>query len=73
MEISSPADVNITKKVEQKLNNYGPLIRSLQIMYPQYKFQMVPIVIGALGYIPKFLEMYIHQLGFHKIETEKLV
>ena len=66
IEISWPADVNITKKV-------GPLIRNLQIMYPHYKFQMVPIVIGALGYIPKCLEMYIHQLGFNKIETEKLV
>ena len=34
---------------------------------------MVPIVIGALVYVPKCLEMYIHQLGFNKIETEKLV
>ena len=34
---------------------------------------MVPIVIGALGYVPKCLEMYIHQFGFNKIETEKVV
>ena len=73
IEITCPADVNITTKVEEKLNNYGPLIRNLQIMYPHYKCQMVPIVTGALGYVPKFLEMYIHQLGFNKIETEKLV
>ena len=73
IEISCPADVNIAKEVEEKLSNYGPLIRNLQIMYPHCKFQMVPIVIGALGYVPKCLEMYIHQLGFNKIETEKLV
>ena len=73
IETSWQADVDITKKVEEKLNNYGPLIRNLQIMYPHYKFQMVQIVIGALGYVPKCLEMYIHQLGFNKIETEKLV
>ena len=73
IEISCLADVNITKKVEEKLSNYGPLIRNLQIMYPHYKSQMVPIVIGALGYVPKCLEMYIHQLGFNKIKTEKLV
>ena len=42
-------------------------------MYPHYKFKMVPIVIGVLGYVPKCLEMYIHQPGFNKIETEKLV
>ena len=42
-------------------------------MYPHYKFQMVLIVIGALGYVPECLEMYIYQLSFNKIETEKLV
>ena len=42
-------------------------------MYLHYKFQMVPIVIGALGYVPKCLEIYIHQLDFNKIETEQLV
>ena len=41
-------------------------------MYPHYKFQIVPILIGALGYVPKCLEMYIRELGFDKIETEKL-
>ena len=60
IEISCLADVNIMKKVEGKLNNYGSLIRNLQIMYPHYKFRMVPIVIGALGYVPKCLKMYIH-------------
>ena len=42
-------------------------------MYPHYKFQMVTVVILALGYVPKCLEMYIYQLGFNKFETEKLV
>ena len=44
IEISCPADDNITKKVEEKLNNYGPLVRNLQIMYPHYKIRMIPIV-----------------------------
>ena len=35
-----------------------------QINYLHYKFQMVPIVIT---------EMYIRQLSFTKIETERLV
>ena len=73
IEIICPADVNITKKIEEKLSNYGPLIRYLHIMYPQNKFQMLPIVIGALGFVSKCLDMYIHQLGFYKTETEKLV
>ena len=42
-------------------------------MCPHYKFQLVPIVTGTLGYVLKCLELYMHQLGFNKIETEKLV
>ena len=42
-------------------------------MYPHYKFRILPIVIGALGYAPKCLEMYFHQVGLNKIETVKLV
>ena len=57
IEISCRTSVNITKKIEEKLNNYGPLIRHLQIMCPHYKFKMVSIVIGALGYVPKCLEI----------------
>ena len=34
---------------------------------------MVPIVTGALVYVPKCLEMYINQIGFNKTETEKSV
>ena len=32
IEISCPPDVNITKKVEESLSKYGPLIRNLQIV-----------------------------------------
>ena len=67
---SCSAVVNKAKKVEEKLNNYGPLIRSLHIMYPDYKFQILPIAIGALRYVPKFLEMYVNQPGFNKIKQK---
>ena len=33
-------------------------------MYPQYKFNMIPIIVGALGYIPKCLTSYLQDLGF---------
>ena len=36
------------------------------------KVSVINTVIGALGYVPKCLEIYIHQLNFNKIETEKL-
>ena len=37
-------------------------------MHPQYKFNMIPIIVGALGYIPKCLTSYLQDLGFDKNE-----
>ena len=43
--------INLSMKVEEKVAAYGPLIRNLQIMYKDYHFKMLPVVIGALGTI----------------------
>ena len=64
VELSCPLDSNITKQVAEKKNIYGPLIRNMQIMYPNYEFEMIPVVIGCLGYVQKDLKRYIKQLGF---------
>ena len=34
VEFSCPADVSVTKKIKEKEDNYGPLIRKLQVTYP---------------------------------------
>ena len=62
VELSCPADINITQKDDDNINVYGLLIRNLRIMYPQYKFNMIPIIVGALGYIPKCLTSYLQDL-----------
>ena len=64
VEFSCPADINITQEVNDKINL---LIRNLQIMYSQYKFNMIPIIVGAIGYIPKCLASYLLDLGFDKM------
>ena len=51
VEFSCPTDINIMQKVNNKINVYGLLICNLQIMYPHYKFNMIPIIVRALGYI----------------------
>ena len=43
----------------------------MQILYPDYKFNMIPIIVGALGYIPKCLKGYICDLGFDEKEAVK--
>ena len=69
VEFSCPADINITQKVNDKINVYGLLIRNLQIMHAQYKFNMIAIIVGELGYIPKCLTSYVQDLGFDDNET----
>ena len=45
--------INLSRKVEEKVAVYGPLIRNLQIMYKDYHFKMLPVVVvGALSTIP---------------------
>ena len=34
---------------------------------------MIPIVVGALGYVPKGLTQYLCQLGFNTIELRKII
>ena len=66
IEFSCPADINVTEKAVEKLENYGPLIRTLQLAHPNYKFSFVPIIIGSLGTVPNDLHENISQLDFKK-------
>ena len=42
-------------------------------MYPEYKFQVAPIVTGAIGYVPKSLTNYLKMIGFHENESKVLI
>ena len=35
-------------KINEKENIYDPLIRNMQLMYKDFTFMFVPIIIGAL-------------------------
>ena len=72
-EFSCPADINIVNKVSEKENIYGPLIRNMQMMYENYSFMFIPIIVGALGHVPKCIFTNIENLGFTKNKTKKLV
>ena len=73
IEFSCPADVNVTKKAAEKLENYCPLIRTLELTHPNDKFSFVPIIIGALGTVPKDLHESIRQLDFNKEESNDII
>ena len=73
MEFSNPADINVSRKVEEKAAAYGPLIKNLQIMYKDYLFKMLPVVVGALGTIPNATKESLKEMNFSKIEINKLL
>ena len=55
------------------IDRYCPLIRSLQLTHPNYKFAFLPIIIGALGTVPKDLHENIRQLDFNKKESNDII
>ena len=59
VEFNCPADNKITKKEQEKLLTYIPVVQNLQIMYPDYQYQITPIIVAALGSIPKSLNGYV--------------
>ena len=70
IEFRCPQDININKKVNEKLENYGQLVQNLQIMYPNYKFQVAPIVVGPMGSVPKCETNYLKMIGFSEKESD---
>ena len=52
VEFTCPADVNVTKKIKEKEDNYGPLIRMLQVKNPEYRFSFIPVIAGAMEAVP---------------------
>ena len=73
IEFTCLLDININKKVKEKLENYGQLVGNLQIMYPDYKFQVVTIVVRIMGSVPKSLTNYLQMIGFSEKESKVLI
>ena len=72
IEFSCPLATNIGRKLNEKLETYGPLVRNLQILYPDYKYEVAPIIIGAMGYVPKNVINYLKMIGFDERESKTL-
>ena len=43
------------------------------MMYNDYKFEMIPIIIGAFGFVPNDLKASLENLNFVKKETKSLI
>ena len=70
VKFSCPADVNVTKKMLEKEDNYGPLICILQVTYSEYRFSFITVTVGAMGAIPIDLNFNIKKLRFDENEAQ---
>ena len=73
IDFSCPLDFNLDKKTEEKIVHYGPLIQQIQLMYCEYKSEMVPIIVGCFGNVCKNLNTYLKQTGFNEKKTSTLI
>ena len=76
IEIGVPFDTNVAVRQAEKRNKYMPLVSELRQMYPSFKYQIIPIIIGALGAVPKKLKERLLKLNIKenriKTTTRKL-
>ena len=49
------------------------LLRNSQIMHPCYKFEIAPIVVGAMGYLLECQVTYLKLAGFKGKEIKLLI
>ena len=66
IEISVQIDTNLKEARHQKEIKYIPLIAEMQRMYTDYKFSTSVITIGALGAVPKNLDLNLRKVNFEK-------
>ena len=67
IDIAVGLDVNITKNVNLKHDNYMQLSSELKRLYPIFSFEIVPIVLGATGLVTSDLRKNIEKLGIANI------
>ena len=66
IDICVPLDVNVAREEKEKCDKYFVLTSRLQRLYPQYTYNIVPIVVGSTGFIPKSLQGHLVKCGIDK-------
>ena len=65
IEISAPLDMNVVTKEIKKNDTYMALINELQQMNPEYRFTLVPVIVGCLGTLPTTLTSNLLNWEYH--------
>ena len=63
-------DENVHKQELMKVDNYTLLTVGLHRLYPNYSYEVVPIVLGATGLITNYLVKYMTKLFNKDVSLE---
>ena len=63
--------IEMLPEKSKKRKTSGPTLHNLQISYPEYSYQFILVIIGALGSIPCNLKYNLKCLGFSEKEVNK--
>ena len=66
IDICVHLDVNVAHEEKKKCDKYFILTSRLQRLYPQYNYNIVPIVVGSTGIIPKSMQGHLEKCGIDK-------
>jgi hypothetical protein len=61
IDVAIPVDHNIRKKTKEKVEKYQELRWEVKKLWEMNKVEVVPIIIGALGALPKDLEKWLRR------------
>ena len=70
IDICVPLDQNIHKQKKMKIDNYTLLTIGLYRLYPNYSYEVVPIVLGATGLVTNSLVTYMSKLFDNSVLLE---
>ena len=62
INIAVPGDSRVASKENEKVQKYQDLSRELRKLW-QVKVKVAPVIVGALGTIPKALEKHLKKIG----------
>ena len=71
-DISAGLDVNVTKNINQKHDNYLPLAAELKHLYDKFAFEIIPITIGVTGLVTNGLKLMLKQIRIENINNVTL-
>ena len=73
IDIAVGLNINTQKNHLLKIDNYLPLSVALKRLYPEYSFEVLPIIVGATGLIITSLRDNLEKMGICSTQINKTI